>query len=172
MNQWTFRHSALKRPMNASMKGVVSRLAGPGEVRPVTSSAVATIGPSELVRKVQGDCAIEVDTNTYYVPWRLIGENVQISVSAGRVRIHHTGRLVADHAEVVRRHGRIVEPSHLAGTQSLPRPAPRPVPEETRRPIPLRTERAETHIFCVHRNSGIIDNLLMEVAGADRVSPS
>ena len=53
----------------------------------------------ELVRKVQADCAVEVDTNAYSVPWRLIGESVQVSVSAGRVRIHHAGRLVAEHAE-------------------------------------------------------------------------
>jgi transposase len=30
----------------------------------------------ELVRKVQADCVIEVDSNAYSVPWRLIGENV------------------------------------------------------------------------------------------------
>src|SRR5829696_9326905 len=30
----------------------------------------------ELTRKVQADCAIEVDGNAYSVPWRLIGEQV------------------------------------------------------------------------------------------------
>jgi len=50
----------------------------------------------ELVRKVQADCAVEVDSNAYSVPWRLIGESVQVSVSAGRVRIRHAGRLVAE----------------------------------------------------------------------------
>ena len=32
----------------------------------------------ELVRKVQADCAIEVDGNAYSVPWRLIGETVRV----------------------------------------------------------------------------------------------
>jgi transposase len=74
----------------------------------------------ELVRKVQADCAVEVDTNAYSVPWRLIGESVQVSVSAGRVRIHHAGRLVAEHAEAAGRRQRIVEPGHLAGIVGFP----------------------------------------------------
>jgi hypothetical protein len=45
----------------------------------------------ELVRRVQADCAIAVDSNSYRVPWRLIGENVQVVVAEGRVRIQHGG---------------------------------------------------------------------------------
>ena len=74
----------------------------------------------ELVRKVQADCAVEVDTNAYSVPWRLIGESVQVSVRAGRVRIHHAGRLVAEHAEAAGRRQGIVEPGHLAGIVGFP----------------------------------------------------
>jgi hypothetical protein len=33
----------------------------------------------ELARRVHSDCAIEVDTKAYSVPWRLIGERVQVS---------------------------------------------------------------------------------------------
>jgi transposase len=80
----------------------------------------------ELLRKVQADGAVEIDTNAYSVPWRLIGESVQVSVSAGRVRIHHAGRLVAEHAEASGRRQRIVEPGHLAGIIGLPRPAAAP----------------------------------------------
>jgi transposase len=75
----------------------------------------------ELVRKVQADCAVEVDTNAYSVPWRLIGESVQVSVSAGRLRIHHAGRLVAEHVEAHGRHQRIVERGHFAGVVNFPR---------------------------------------------------
>ncbi|WP_422795008.1 Mu transposase domain-containing protein [Sphingobium mellinum] len=57
----------------------------------------------ELVGKVHSDCAVEIDTNAYCVPWRLVGETVQVTVSAGRVSIFHAGRLAAEHAE----HGRI-----------------------------------------------------------------
>ncbi len=78
----------------------------------------------ELVRKVQADCVVEVDTNAYSVPWRLIGEHVQVSVSAGRVRIRHAGRLIAEHAEAAGRLGRIVDPGHLAGIVGFPRPIP------------------------------------------------
>lgn len=37
----------------------------------------------DLVRKVQSDCAIDLDTNSYSVPWRLIGESVQVVVLGG-----------------------------------------------------------------------------------------
>ena len=36
----------------------------------------------DLVRRVQADCAIDLDTNSYSVPWRLIGESVQVVVLA------------------------------------------------------------------------------------------
>jgi hypothetical protein len=31
----------------------------------------------ELIRRVQTDCAVEIDGNAYSVPWRLIGETVR-----------------------------------------------------------------------------------------------
>lgn len=74
--------------------------------------------------------------SAYSVPWRLIGDSVQVSVSAGRVRIHHAGQLVADHAQAAGRHGRIVEPSHLAGILGFQKPAPRASPEEPPPPAP------------------------------------
>lgn len=77
----------------------------------------------ELVRKVHSDCAVEVDTNAYSVPWRLIGESVQVTVGGGRVRIHHAGRLVADHAETAGRRQRVVERSHFVGIAGVERPA-------------------------------------------------
>jgi hypothetical protein len=39
----------------------------------------------ELVRKVQADCAIEVDGNAYSVPWRLIGEKVRVTLAGGAI---------------------------------------------------------------------------------------
>jgi hypothetical protein len=41
----------------------------------------------ELVRRVQADCAIQVDGNSYSVPWRLIGESVQVIVADGLVQV-------------------------------------------------------------------------------------
>jgi transposase len=69
----------------------------------------------DLVRKVQADCAIDLDTNSYSVPWRLIGESVQVVVLGGRVIVRHAGEVVADHALCRGRRQRIVERAHLSG---------------------------------------------------------
>lgn len=92
----------------------------------------------ELVRRVQPDCAIELDTNAYSVPWRLIGESVQVVVSGGRVSIRHAGHEVATHVETAGRRQRIVQPQHFAGVIGGPRLAPRPHPEAAAAPELLR----------------------------------
>lgn len=76
----------------------------------------------DLVRRVQSDCVVEVDTNSYSVPWRLIGENVQVVVSGGRVRVMHAGVEVAVHAETVGRRQRVIEPAHFLGVAGFARP--------------------------------------------------
>lgn len=73
----------------------------------------------DLVRKVRADCAIDLDTNSYSVPWRLIGECVQVVVVAGRVIVRHAGEVVADHALCEGRRQRIVDRTHLAGVVGL-----------------------------------------------------
>ncbi|MGE4061691.1 MAG: IS21 family transposase [Sphingomonadales bacterium] len=73
----------------------------------------------DLVRRVQADCCIELDTNAYSVPWRLIGETVQVTVAGGRVSIRHGGREVAVHPETAGRRQRLVEPAHFAGVSSV-----------------------------------------------------
>ena len=69
----------------------------------------------ELIRRVQSDCSVEIDTNAYSVPWRLIGETVQVTVASGRVLVRHAGRLVADHAESGGRHNRVIASEHFRG---------------------------------------------------------
>jgi hypothetical protein len=76
----------------------------------------------ELMRRVQADCAIAIDANSYSVPWRLIGESVQAVVSEGRVRIFHAGREVAVHVEAAGQRQRIVDPEHLRGVAGFARP--------------------------------------------------
>ena len=49
----------------------------------------------ELIRRVQADCAVEIDGNAYSVPWRLIGETVRATISDGIVRIYHASEEVA-----------------------------------------------------------------------------
>lgn len=69
----------------------------------------------DLVRKVQADCAIDLDTNSYSAPWWLIGESVQVVVQGGRVIVRHAGAVVADHPFCEGRRQRIVDRAHLAG---------------------------------------------------------
>ena len=69
----------------------------------------------ELVRKVQADCAIEVDGNAYSVPWRLIGETVRVVVAGGQLRVSHAGRDVALHPCCASRFERRIDPLHFEG---------------------------------------------------------
>lgn len=69
----------------------------------------------ELTRVVGNDCAVEIDTNSYSVPWRLIGERVAVTVAAGEIRILHGVREVAVHEQVRGRRQRVVDRAHLEG---------------------------------------------------------
>jgi transposase len=92
----------------------------------------------ELVRRVQADCAVELDGNSYSVPWRLIGESVQVVVADGRVRIHHAGQEVAAHAETTGRRQRIVDAAHFHGVAGAARPVPAAEPSAAPTPALLR----------------------------------
>jgi len=74
----------------------------------------------ELRRRVQADCSIEFDANSYSAPWRLIGESVEVVVAGGRVSIRHDGREVAVHAETTGRRQRVTDPAHFAGVLGGP----------------------------------------------------
>jgi hypothetical protein len=82
----------------------------------------------ELSRRVQSDCAIEVDTNAYSVPWQLIGEHVRVTVAVGWIRVFHAGLEVAVHPEAAGRHQRLVEPAHFQGMPGFRRPVGEPGP--------------------------------------------
>jgi len=73
----------------------------------------------ELSRLVGNDCAIEVDTNSYSVPWRLIGERVAVTVAAGEIRIRHGVREVAVHSQVNGRRQRVIDRAHLDGVAGV-----------------------------------------------------
>jgi transposase len=84
----------------------------------------------ELVRVVGSECTIELDANSYSVPWRLIGARVAVVASGGRVGIHHDGLEVAVHAEVAGRRQRVIDPAHLHDAAGLARPVPAAAPAE------------------------------------------
>ena len=69
----------------------------------------------ELTRKVGNDACVNVDTNHYSVPWRLIGAAVTVQVGGGRIHIHHAGVEVACHDRRLGRRERAVERAHLQG---------------------------------------------------------
>jgi transposase len=77
----------------------------------------------ELVRRVQADATVELDTNAYSVPWRLIGETLEVVAAGGRVEIRHRGIVVAVHGETIGRRQRVITPAHLQG---IARPAATP----------------------------------------------
>ncbi len=101
----------------------------------------------ELSRRVHTDACIELDTNRYSVPWKLIGEAVTVVVCEREVRVLYAGEQVACHAQSPLRRASVIERSHLAGIVGaqftgmslLPRtPAPAPeseTPAELLRPL-------------------------------------
>jgi len=84
----------------------------------------------ELSRRVHSDACVEVDTNRYSVPWRLIGESVTVVIAERQVKVLYAGEEVASHAQSSLRRATVIERRHLvgvvgaeyAGTTRLPRP--------------------------------------------------
>ena len=69
----------------------------------------------ELRRRVASDACVEIDTNHYSVPWRLIGREVTVQVNNGRVRVLYAGEEVASHAVHSGRRAWVIEREHLKG---------------------------------------------------------
>jgi hypothetical protein len=100
----------------------------------------------EVTRKVQADCRVEIDSNSYSVPWRLIGETVQIIVADGTVRIVYAGKEIARHEMLNGKRQHAIDPVHFEGVagangrpvcQSRGYGPPTPV-ESSAGPQPLR----------------------------------
>ena len=86
----------------------------------------------EVSRQVQSDACVNLDTNHYSVPWRLIGAQVTVEVSDGQVRISHAGAEVACHDLRLGRRERAVDRAHLHGV----------VPDEREKPGPVEADPA------------------------------
>src|SRR5512147_2193958 len=84
----------------------------------------------EVVRRVQADGSVDLDTNHYSVPWRRIGARVRVEVTAGVVRIFHAGMEVARHDERRGRRERVLDPAHLVGVIAHDRDMPVAAPAE------------------------------------------
>jgi transposase len=68
-----------------------------------------------LVRIVAEDWLVSVDTNRYSVPFRLIGQTVEVQRRAGTLRFLARGTVVAEHAELAGRHQLRILPEHGPG---------------------------------------------------------
>ena len=78
----------------------------------------------ECVRRVHADACIELETNRYSVPWRLIGEAVTVQVN-DQVRVLHAGQEVAVHAHLAGQRRASIQRAHLIGVVGAdPRPKP------------------------------------------------
>ena len=90
--------------------------------------AIAGVPPfaarREVVRKVQADCAIEVEGNAYSVPWRLIGERVRVTIAGEQLRVSHAGREVAVHQRAIGHCQRCIDPRHFEGVVGFRPQAP------------------------------------------------
>lgn len=114
LERWT-REIANQRVHGTTGEPPIARFATEaGALRPLGGRA--PFGQfRDLVRKVRPDCAIDLDTNSYSVPWRLVGETVVVLVLAGRVIVRHAGKVVADHPLCEGRRQWITDRAHLAG---------------------------------------------------------
>lgn len=83
-------------------------------LRPLPSKA-PFLQVRELVRRVHTDACIELDTNRYSVPWKLIGEQVTVMVADREVQVLYAGQEVARHAQSCLRRASVIDREHLAG---------------------------------------------------------
>lgn len=99
----------------------------------------------ELSRRVNSEACVEVDTNCYSVPWRLIGTQVTVQVADLQVTVIAGQDEVARHPQHQGQRQRIIDRQHLKGIVGAAKPhwpskplpeAPPPVPEgELLRPL-------------------------------------
>jgi transposase len=66
-------------------------------------------------RVVADDWLVSIDSNRYSVPWRLIGQTVQVARAGDRWRISHRGELVAEHPVLQGSHRVHALPEHGPG---------------------------------------------------------
>jgi hypothetical protein len=68
-----------------------------------------------MVRVVHSDLCVEVDTNSYSVPWEHIGKEVLVRVRGGVVVVSYSGVEIARHAELSGRKERSLNSRHYLG---------------------------------------------------------
>lgn len=69
----------------------------------------------ELLRVVSSEACVEVDTNRYSVPWRLIGESVTVRIEDATLIVTHAGGVCARHGVLAGKRLRAIDPAHFDG---------------------------------------------------------
>lgn len=117
-------------------------------LRPVAGRA-PFLQVRELSRRVHSDACVEVDTNRYSVPWKLVGQSVTVVVAENEVRVLHGGVEIACHAQSQLRRATVIDRSHLVGIvgahlagltrlptrDAMPVPIPAAPPADLLRPL-------------------------------------
>ncbi len=73
----------------------------------------------ELVRRVNSEGCVEVDTNHYSVPWRFIGSTVTVRIEGDELSISHAGKEVARRCVLRGTRQRSRDPRHFEGLVPL-----------------------------------------------------
>lgn len=67
------------------------------------------------LRYVAKDCLVSFQTNRYSVPFRFVGQPVEVQGEADRVLIYHDGKLIVTHSRCEGRHRCRTDRAHYAG---------------------------------------------------------
>lgn len=76
---------------------------------PIDDFEISIVG----VRKLQRDCHIIVDNNYYSVPYKYVGETLEIKLNSKLLRIYHDNSLVASHIRPIGKGSFITNRSHF-----------------------------------------------------------
>ncbi len=89
----------------------------------------------ECVRRVHSDACVEIETNRYSVPWRLIGETVTVLANE-QIRVLHAAVEVAVHVRLAGQRRSSIQREHLLGIVGAD-PWPQPTPPADPKTAPL-----------------------------------
>lgn len=114
LQAWT-REVADQRIHGTTGQRPAERFAREAEALAPCAGKPTFLAVREVRRRVQNDLSVEVDTNRYSVPWRLVGAEVTVQQSDEVVTIFHAGEVVARHAQARGRRQRVIDRQHFEG---------------------------------------------------------
>jgi len=113
--EWWMREIADTRIHGTTEERPIDRFERERDVLRPMAGVPPFVQVRELVRVVHSDLCVEVDTNSYSVPWEHIGKEVLVRVRNGAVVVSHCGVEIARHGELGGRKERSLNPRHYLG---------------------------------------------------------